>query len=381
MKSNISFIHCADIHMDAPFSAMGKEDFSTERRKDLKKTFEKIVDMAIEHDVDFLIISGDLYEHEYASRSNIRWLNEQYKRLGQKPVILVPGNHDPYVKNSWYRSYPWNDNVHILTTEKPEYIEENLGVYFYGIGFGTFYQETLPMQKQPVILQDRVNICLFHGTVDMQFAKSAHNPVELSFLTDLGFDYYALGHFHSKKEVDIEKGIVYPGSPEPLGFDEMGEHGVFLVQLTKEDTVRMECSFIKTQQRAYHEVDVNIDGIDSYDQLEKRLDDVMETYEQERDIFKINLKGRISPDFHIDLEQINDKLDKSCFCVKFNDLTQPMYNLEELSEERTLTGVFVRKMQEKIESAHKNGQAEEKEIFERALYLGLEALIEGKVDL
>ena len=40
----------------------------------------------------------------------------------------------------------------------------------------------------------------------------------------------------------------------------------------------------------------------------------METYEQERDIFKINLKGRISPDFHIDLEQINDKLDKSCFC-------------------------------------------------------------------
>ena len=58
MKSSISFIHCADIHLDAPFSAMGKEDFSTERRKDLKKTFEKIVDMTIEHDVDFLIISG-----------------------------------------------------------------------------------------------------------------------------------------------------------------------------------------------------------------------------------------------------------------------------------------------------------------------------------
>lgn len=381
MKSSVSFIHCADIHLDVPFSTTGKEGFSTKRRKDLKKTFEKIVSTAIEHDIDFLIISGDLYEHEYVSRSNINWLNDQFKRLNQMPVVIVPGNHDPYVKNSWYRSYPWSDNVHILTTENPEYINEELSVYFYGIGFNTFYQETLPEQKKPVILQDRFNICLFHGTVDMEFTKGAYNPVDLSYLIDLDFDYYALGHFHSKKDVDEEKGIAYPGSPEPLGFDEKGEHGVFLVQLCKGDTFEREIKFIKTQQRAYHEVDVNLDGIDSLDGLEKKLDSALEPYEREKDIFKLNLKGRINPDFHIDLERINDKLDETCFTVKLNDLTRPMYNLEELAEERTLTGVFVRKMQEKIDDAHKNDQTKEKDIFEKALYLGLEALMDGTVDM
>ena len=176
----------------------------------MKKTFEKIIDLALEENVDFLLIAGDLYEHEYVARGTIRWLNDQFKRLGNTSVIIVPGNHDPYVKNSWYRSYRWNDNVHILTTENPEYLDENLDVYFYGIGFDSFHQDSLPVQKPPQILPQRFNICLFHGTLDMQFTQSPYNPVTLNYLTGLGFDYYALGHFHSRNEELFEKGIINP---------------------------------------------------------------------------------------------------------------------------------------------------------------------------
>jgi len=56
MEKRVSFIHCADIHLDAPFSALGKDNLSTERRKDLKKVFGNIIDLVIEKDVDFLLI-------------------------------------------------------------------------------------------------------------------------------------------------------------------------------------------------------------------------------------------------------------------------------------------------------------------------------------
>lgn len=375
MKKRVSFIHCADIHLDAPFSVLGKENLSGERRRDLKKTFEKIIDLVLEKNTDFLLIAGDLYEHEYAARSTIGWINEQFKKLGQKPVIIVPGNHDPYVKNSWYRSYRWNDNVHILTTENPEYYDKNANVYFYGIGFDSFHQDNLPVQKSPQVMPQRFNICLIHGTLDMHFTQSPYNPVSSNFLEGLGFDYYALGHFHSRNEELFEKGIINPGSPEPFGFDEKGEHGVYFVELTWDEGLKREYTFIKTQQRAYHELDINIDRIENYDRLAEKIANTLGIYDSQRDIFRINLTGRINSGFHIDVKALEQQFESSCFSIQFNDNTRPMYDLEELAKEKTLTGVFVRKMKERMD----NADGEEKQILENALYFGLEALLEGTV--
>lgn len=377
MKKRVSFIHCADIHLDAPFSVLGKENLSTERRRDLKKTFEYIVDLTLENNADFLIISGDLYEHDYVARNTIGWLNEQFKRIGQKPVIIVPGNHDPYVKNSWYRSYQWHDNVHILTTQNPEFFDENLNVYFYGIGFDTFHQENLPVQKPPEILPHRINICLFHGTLDMQFTQSAYNPVDSDYLTGIGFDYYALGHFHSRNEELFKKGIINPGSPEPFGFDEKGDHGVYLVELTKDEDLKINYSFIKTQQRAYYEIDLSIDDVETSGKLAEKLANTLSLYDSKKNIFKINLKGRLYPVLHIDVRALEQQFEEICFSIIFNDCTRPAYDLEELGKEKTLTGVFVRKMKDRID----NADQEEKLILEKALYLGLEALLEGNIDI
>jgi len=375
MKKRVLFIHCADIHLDAPFSIFGNENLSSERRKDLKKTFEFITELVMDKNADFLIIAGDLYEHGYVSRNTIGWINGQFKKLGQKPVIIVPGNHDPYVKNSWYRSYNWNDNVHILTTENPEYYDENLNVYFYGIGFDSFHQDNLPVQKAPQVLPGRFNICLFHGTLDMQFAQSPYNPVTSGYLTGLGFDYYALGHFHSRNEALSDIGIINPGSPEPLGFDEEGEHGVYLVELTREESLKREYTFVKTQQRAYFDMDINIEDVKSHAGLLEKIEDILCMYDSQKNIFRINLTGRRYLDSHIDVNTLRHQLENACFSIQFYDNTRPMYDLDELAKEKNLTGIFVRKMKERMD----NADGEEKQLLERALYLGLEALLEGNV--
>lgn len=377
MKQKVTFIHCADIHLDAPFKNVGRDSFSMERRKDLKKTFETVIHRVNEEDMDFLLISGDLYEHDYVTQTTIRWVNEQFSKLGDKLVVMVPGNHDPYVKNAWYRSYPWHTNVHILTTENPEYFDESMGVYFYGIGFDTFRQDKLPEMKTPVIAKDRINICLFHGTVDMAFSQDYYNPISSRELIEKGFDYYALGHFHVRNESLAEKGIINPGSPEPLGFDEQGEHGIYRVSLEKTDgKVHRQYSFIPVQQRKYREFDLDVSDCETESKLHSLIAGVPNTYGCMQDVVKVNLKGRISPDIHIDLESLEQILRDECFSLSLSDSTQPSYVLEEMAKEKNITGVFIQMIQEKMS----NADTEEKAILEKALYLGLEALLTGKVE-
>jgi len=378
MEQRVSFIHCADIHLDASFRGAGSYSFSSERRKDLKKTFETIIKITLEKDADFLLISGDLYDHDYTAKSTANWLNEQFSKLGDKPVVIVPGNHDPYVKNSWYRIYPWKENVRILTTGAPEYTDEARNVYFYGIGFDTFRQERLPNINPPSIFTEKINICLFHGTLDMDFSGNPYNPVSSEELHKLGFDYYALGHFHGRNESLAEKGMIYPGSPEPLGFDEKGEHGVYLVNINKKNgEVETRYHFIPVQQKKYLEYNLDAGGIQSEEDLLKKAASLLELSNAERDIVKIILTGRIPADMNLNLAALEHALADRCFSLCIGDCTQPDYVLEELAKENNITGVFINMMKEKIE----NADEDEKQMLEKALYIGLEALLTGKVNI
>lgn len=376
MKKNVTMIHCADIHLDAPFT--GEEAISAERRQDLRKTFESIISEVLERNADYLLISGDLYEHRYAARSTIRWVNEQLARLGDRPAVIIPGNHDPCVLNSWYRNFVWSPNVHILSSEFPEYRDEHWGVYFYGIGFDTFRQDCLPTQRKPEILPDWVNICLFHGTVDMAFTQHPYNPVDSAELAGMGFDYYALGHYHRKNENLAGCGIIIPGSPEPLGFDEQGEHGAYWVSISKENgNIQREYSFIPLQRKHYYEISLDVGGVESESQLDSRLNEALEKQSREGDIIRINLTGRIPSDLRINIKAIEQSLLNGYPFIRISDRTCPEYDLDELEKERNITGVYVQLMRRKLE----NACDDDRRIIEKALYLGLQALIEGKVDI
>jgi DNA repair exonuclease SbcCD nuclease subunit len=323
------------------------------------------------------VISGDLYEHHYVTDSTIHWLDVQFKCLGDKPVILVPGNHDPCVSNSWYRTFPWSPNVHILTTGSPEYLDQENGVYFYGIGFDTFRQERLPEVPPPSISPNRINICLFHGTLDMAFSQSPYNPVALNTLLGLGMDYYALGHFHGKNEVHARSGVVNAGSPEPLGFDEPGDHGIYQVSLEKKDgRISREIQFIPMQKRYYRELEMDITGCSSGVQLRELLENKFDWAALRNDIIRMKITGRLTPGVPIDLPAAEEFLGRNSFHAELVDLTKPAYDLDILAADSNITGVFIRRMQEKMAEA----VGEDRKILEKALELGLDALLRGSVE-
>src|ERR1700677_4199640 len=59
----ISFIHAADIHLDSPLRGLERyENAPVERiRGATRRAFERMIDLALERRVDFVLIAGDLY--------------------------------------------------------------------------------------------------------------------------------------------------------------------------------------------------------------------------------------------------------------------------------------------------------------------------------
>ncbi len=59
-----SFIHTADLHLDSPFKGISEinKEMSLELTEATFKTFNKIIDLCIGKQVDFLLIAGDIYD-------------------------------------------------------------------------------------------------------------------------------------------------------------------------------------------------------------------------------------------------------------------------------------------------------------------------------
>lgn len=128
------FVHVADMHLDTVFNTLSsKEELCKLRRIEQRENFTKIINYIKENKIEYLFISGDLYEHKYIRESTIQYINNLFKTIPETRIFIAPGNHDPYLKNSFYNNFIWSENVHIFTPE-PEKVElEDADIYGFRI--------------------------------------------------------------------------------------------------------------------------------------------------------------------------------------------------------------------------------------------------------
>lgn len=389
MLREVKFLHCADNHLDAPFTSLeGSEGSSSLRRQDLKDTFSKIIELARSEEIELLLISGDLYEHNYVKKSTINFINDMFKSIPNTKVVLVPGNHDPYIVNSFYKNFSWNENVYILTELNPYVIFETLKVCVFGVGFTNFFEEkALEFNIKP-IYPDYINILMLHGTVDLDFKQSVYNKTDSENLNSLGMDYIALGHFHNRIDNIGGYGTIFnPGSPEPLGFDEPGDHGIIFGTLSKQNTGKAALSFEfqNLNKRYYENLEVNINGFNTQEQVLERILETLDSEERQvagkenkNGLLCITLKGYVESGFKIDTVQLQVNISGKVFYLKVKDETTADYNFDEILKEPGLRGLFTKKIFEKLENTDSEY---ERKLLMKALYYGLEALDTGRVEI
>lgn len=379
----IKFLHCADLHLDMPFTSLGNNARkSAIRRNELKEAFKSIINCARREDAGFLFICGDLFEQDYVKKSTIHFLNDGFASIDPVEVVIIPGNHDPYIPNSYYRTFPWNKNVHILTEESPSLRYEKEGLFIQGAGLAPGSGNFQTGRIEPAI-PGHINILLIHGTLDLNIGQNPYNPIDSTELSLLGMDYIALGHFHNRKDCGLGKGNIFnPGSPDPLGFDEPGDHGFFLgtVSVSPEGERKTGLEFIKLNKRHYIHMDVMLDGCSTdervTDEIEKAAGSCLSL--DEHSCVSITLRGYLDPAFKTDLSYLQEHFKDRFFFVKIKDETAPLYALEEIMKEPGIRGLFAGKIYRRLEETTDPSQ---RAVLMKAFLFGMEALEKGKVGL
>ena len=356
----MKFVHIADMHFDSPFVNLSDKDILGDlRRLEQRKAFKKIIEYIKQNEIEYLFISGDLYEHKYVKLSTIEYMNGLFQEIPNTKIFISPGNHDPYIKNSYYNKFNWNENVKIFHSKIEKIKEKDIDIY--GYGFDDFYCTDCGIEKIEIEDSNKINILIIHGTLDgASLEEKQYNSIARKILQEKKFDYIALGHIHKP---DYATNIVYPGSTISLGFDELGEHGMIVGDVQK-GKVKLE--FIPLDEEKFKEIEMDITDIASKEEL---IEKINELEIQNNEYIKVILIG--NRNFEINKYELLKYMENERI-IKIKDHTKIAYNLEKIANDNTLKGLFAKEMLEKLNQP--NMAEEEKEIIEKAIEVGLEAL-------
>ena len=372
--NSFKFLHMADVHLDTPFSSLSSfGGVASERRIEQRFLFKKAMDLAIEKKVEAILIAGDLYEHSYVSRATISFLNECFNSVPNIKIFISPGNHDPFVKNSYYSTYEWAPNVHIFK-EKLECINlNNLNVSIYGVGFNDFLLYDSSLKDFEVQDHNRINIMVTHGTVDALSGSPGYHTISTAQLENSGLDYIALGHIHKFIPNLIKGKACYCGAPVALGFDEPGAHGVVIGTIGKE---QLDIKFIPIDIREYLTLEVNVTGCQNAQVLVERVLENLTPRLEKSNYYKVLVTGMVGDELLDELDFVKRMLDESIegFRIAINFKFLPEYDYEKIATGNDLKSLFVKSFLFKIEQEYDDV---EKQRLMKALYIGLCAL-EGR---
>ena len=338
----MNFVHIADVHFDEPFTVISdRANLGQERRLAQREAFRKVIEFIKENNIEYFFISGDLYEHDYIRESTIKYINDLFKEIPNTKIYITPGNHDPYLKDSYYKIYDWSSNVKIFTN-KLEKIE-NADVNIYGYGFDNYEINNNEIENI-YLTNNKPNILITHGDI---YNISKYNPINIKKLQNIGFSYIALGHIHKRDNM-------YPGSLISNGFDETGEHGFIYGEINNNI---IKTQFIKADDTMFIVQDFDISEITSEEELIEKLNLI----EANNNLYEINLIGYRNFIINLNMKLIQKNI------IKIKDNTKVKYEIKE--NNNTLKGIFIKKIKENLE---KKEITEEE--FEKIIELGINSL-------
>lgn len=220
---SFSFIHAADLHLDSPFRGITAESPAIAEllQSATFDVYNSLIDLCIEKQVQFLLISGDIYDGADRSlRAQLRF-RDGLKRLADNNIqaFIVHGNHDPYKGHS--KSIDWPPGVHVFNYRTAESIPVKIDDTTIAIVSGLSHEnrnvKTNLAKKIKGDNSDLFQIGLLHCNVGRNTGHEDYAPCELEDLLNIGMDYWALGHVHERKVLHADPYVVYPGNT-PMSF-------------------------------------------------------------------------------------------------------------------------------------------------------------------
>lgn len=341
------------------------------RKNGLRNTFSSAMRYAVSAGVDLILIAGDLFDSENVTRETSLFLEGEFEKVSPIPVLISPGNHDPYNELSPYAVRKFSSNVHIFrseTLEKKSF--DSIGCDVYGYAFTSRSLKTPPFAGKTPDDAGRVNVLLAHADL---LSRSEVCPASAETLAATKFDYVALGHIHSGTELMRESGTYwsYPGCIEGRDFGECGVKGGNLITIDKTDgTFTVDFKKVRFSSRRFEKTTLDVTSFNSARSVALAVRELVKngSYDANTSL-RVELVGETDPTFVLTDDYFADA-GEGLYDLDIKDSTTPAVDREELKNDISLRGEFYSLLEPRLSSE----DPEVRETAERALRYGLAAL-------
>jgi exonuclease SbcD len=337
-------LHFSDLHLDTSFAGVGmSSQLASKYREILREALVRIIDLAISERVDLVSSGGDLYEGERYTPQIGDFLRGEFERLGQTPVSLVPGNHDPLVRDSVYNQVKWPPNVHLVRSPQLSPFPLKGGLTIWSFAHLSYSQKEPPLRGVKTPAQG-THLLLMHGSdiSSIPPGKEVHSPFKPKDIQEAGFSFALLGHYHRARLYPPQRPILaYPGSPEPLSFDKEGMHSVAIVEI---EDGGVKCRLFPIGRFSFLKESLDLSQVGNHLQLRETLERWAAENEGKEKVIRLSLEGQLHSEIEVDFPLIEESLRERFFFLKLINHTYPAYDLSSLSQEQTVRGAFVRRL-------------------------------------
>jgi DNA repair exonuclease SbcCD nuclease subunit len=367
----IRILHTADVHLGHEFPALREK--GPDHRRQLLATFDQIINLATRQNVSLLLIAGDLFDTNAVLGKPVRAVLATFKKLEAAGIraCILPGTHDAYSEDSIYRFVDLPANVTVLTPQRVYQTYADLDLTVYGKAFDGKLVGSSALQGLSCRANSRLHVGMAYCSLRMEGATDREAMlVDKDEIGSSGFDYLALGHWHSFR--DCSQGATkafYCGSPEPISVDQKGAGSVALV--TIHDRGRVDVQQIRVGGRVFDEMTINVELVKSFEEIAQ----IISTKADPDLILQVTLKGTPDLEHELDAHELEEELRGQFFCLRVLDRVSERLDdvpMEDYPQD-TVAGGFIRGMEARMAKC----SPDEKGIYAEALRLGVALIQRG----
>ncbi|WIM68603.1 exonuclease SbcCD subunit D [Corynebacterium breve] len=296
--NTLTFIHSSDLQLGMTRKFLDSDAQS--RFDDSRlRAVERLGMLADERGAEFIVIAGDVFEHNSLDPRTIGRAVELLSRL-PVPVYLLPGNHDPLIADSIFNRTRDIDNVTVI--EESSVIEVRPGVELIGAPLIAKHasEDLVAVALRDLEPSDALRVLVGHGQVASFSSEPAPGLIDLdnieSRIADGTIDYVALGDTHSTQSLGTSGRVWFSGSPEVTDFHdfvpgsaggEVDSGNALVVTLSGDD---IDVEKVHTGQWRFEALSWEVSDLDDVRALLADLD----TYEDKaRTVIKYSISGTL----------------------------------------------------------------------------------------
>lgn len=194
----------------------------------------RVVQAAIEHHADTLLLAGDAFEDNAVDRLLVRKVGEILGAF-PGPVFLLPGNHDPLVPGSVWDHPVWNEFPQLKVLRESAPLSHD-GFALFPCPLREKFSTQDPTDWIDAHATRPIAIGLAHGNVQGLPGGEPDFPIPRDAASRRGLDYLALGHWHSTAlypDADGAPRMAYSGTHETTKFGERDSGNALLITLAE----------------------------------------------------------------------------------------------------------------------------------------------------